>query len=162
MRVWIRFKRFLRYTYLRIIRLRTSAHSIAMGLAVGIFIGFLPIIPFQTIAALALALPLRGNKIAAAAGTWISNWANLVPFYAMLYYVGRFLLPLSGVSFDPEHLSMRELLDQGWQIFTVMTVGGVVLGIPGAIITYVLTLRGVLAYRRRRAMRLLERRVRLQ
>ncbi len=152
--LWARFKRILRFNYLRIIRLKTSAHSIALGVALGVFVGFLPIIPLQSVTVLTLAFIFRGNKIAAFFSTFFSNAANLVPFYAMLYFVGSYFVPFETVKLDYAHLRMTELIQQGWDIFIVMMVGGVVLGIPAAIIMYFLTRKAVLAYRRRRAAKL--------
>ncbi len=155
--MWVGLVRFIRLNYLRIIRLKTSAHSIALGAALGIFIGFMPIIPFQSFAVITLAFIFRANKVAAFLCTWISNAANLIPFYYMLYKVGSLITPFT-VSFDPAHLSLQELIDQGWRLTMVMAAGGVLLGIPSSIAMYFLMLRGVLAYRRRRALRLLAKR----
>ena len=150
-------KRFLRFNYLRIIRLKTSAHSIALGAALGIFVGFLPIIPFQSVVVLTLAIIVRANKIAAFSCTFISNVFNLIPFYTMLYIVGSWMVPLR-VHFDTQHLRLMEMVEQGWQLVIVMSVGGVVLGTPSAIATYFVMRRVVLSYRKRRAMKLLQKR----
>ncbi|MFS8808493.1 DUF2062 domain-containing protein, partial [Synechococcus sp. R6-10] len=80
-------KRWLRYLYLRLLRLQSSPKEIARGLAVGVFAGCFPIFGFQTLAALVLAVPFRGNKLAAAAGTWVSNPFTYVPIYAFNYQV---------------------------------------------------------------------------
>jgi hypothetical protein len=154
-----RLRRILRFNYLKLIRLKTSAHSIALGAALGIFVGFLPIIPFQTPSVLVLAFALRANKVAAMACTWVSNVVNMIPFYTMLYVVGRWVLPLE-VNFSPSHLELMEMLTQGWQLVAVMSVGGIVLGLPSAVIMYFLSRWAVLAYRRRRALRMLRRRTR--
>lgn len=151
---WGKLRRFVRFQYLRLMRQSASAHSLAMGLAVGVFVGFLPIIPFQTVVSLALAFVLRGNPVGAAIGTFVSNPLNVIPFYAMLYWVGGLLWHTS-VAFDPANLDMTRMLELGLDFFLVMCLGGVVLGIPAAFITYVLTFRGVNAYRQRRTIKLL-------
>lgn len=154
MRWWQRLKRSFRFNYLRVIRMKASAHSIAMGMAVGIFVGFMPIIPFQTIVAVALAFVVRANKITAALGTWVSNPVNMIPFYSMLFFVGQLVLPFSDIHFDlrPEHLELKSLLTHGWEVVLIMIVGGLILGVPSALIAYFLTLRAVLAYRKRKAL----------
>lgn len=157
--LWERLKRLLRFNYLRILRLKTSAHSIALGAAFGILVGFLPIIPFQAVTVLTMAVIFRANKIAAFSFTFISNVANMIPFYTMLYMVGSKVLPFAHVKFDPKHLELMEMIKAGWDLVLVMSVGGLVLGIPSSIITYFVMRRLVLLYRRRRAMRLLKRRI---
>lgn len=151
---WGRLRRFVRFQYLRLMRQSASAHSLAMGLAVGVFVGFLPIIPFQTVVSLALAFVLRGNPVGAGIGTFVSNPLNVIPFYAMLYWVGG-LFWHTTVPFDPANLDMTRMLELGLDFFLVMCLGGVVLGIPAALATYVLTFRGVNAYRQRRTIKLL-------
>lgn len=151
---WGKLRRFVRFQYLRLMRQSASSHALAMGLAVGVFVGFLPIIPFQTVVSLALAFVLRGNPVGAAIGTFVSNPLNVIPFYAMLYWVGGLLWHTS-VAFDPTNLGMARMLELGLDFFLVMCLGGVVLGIPAAFITYVLTFRGVNSYRQRRTIKLL-------
>ncbi|WP_235619940.1 DUF2062 domain-containing protein [Megalodesulfovibrio gigas] len=152
-----RSKRFFRHSWLKVLRLKTSAHSIAMGAAIGIFIGFLPIIPFQSVAAITLAFIFRANKFAAWLFTFISNPANMVPFYAMLFFVGKFITPFEGLEFDPHNLALKELAEKGVEFLAVMFAGGVVLGIPAAVVTYLVVLNAVLGYRKRRAARLMRR-----
>jgi len=127
-------------------------------MALGIFVGFLPIVPFQTVVVITLALIFRANKITAGTFTFISNPLNLIPFYYMLFAVGQFVLPFDGIAFNPDHLTMKEMIAAGWDFFMVMTAGGVILGIPSAVVTYFVGRWGVLTYRKRRALRLLRNR----
>lgn len=172
---WRRVKRITRYYYLRIVRLRTSAHSIALGMSLGVLVGCLPIIPFQTVLVLILAFILRANKLAAVICTFFSNVFTLIPFYALLYLIGGFVLHALGLPVDkdsmsfhqlmeyfgtifkPEDLSIGELIKQGWRFFLVMMVGGVILGVPSATGMYFLGRRAVLSYRKHRARRMLRR-----
>ncbi len=141
--------------------MKTSAHSIALGCSLGIFIGFMPIIPFQAITVITLAFVFRANKIAAFTCTFISNVANVVPFYTMLYMVGSLFMPFESVRFDPglmAEFDIRVMLDQSWRLLVVMMLGGVIMGVPSSIAMYFISLKIILTYRRRRAMRLLRRR----
>ncbi|UZP68391.1 DUF2062 domain-containing protein [Desulfovibrio mangrovi] len=153
---WETLKRSLRYNYLRVMRLKASTHAVAMGLAVGVFVGFLPVIPFQTVIALAFAFVFRASKIPAALGTWISNPVNLIPFYTMLYYVGRFFMPVDTPELDFHHLELESMIQQGWGLVVVMFTGGVILGVPGAFVTYVVSFRIVNSYRQKRMIRLIK------
>lgn len=155
MQWWASLKRLLRLQYLRLLRLKASTHNIAMGLAVGVFVGCLPVIPFQTIVAVVMAFIFRGSKVAAALGTWVSNPVNMIPFYTMLYYIGCLVMPVTA-HFDPHHLELEAMLQQGWEIVLVMFTGGILIGIPAAFVTYILTFRSVNAYRQRRMIKLLK------
>lgn len=167
-----RAKRWMRYQYLRIMRMNATPHSIAMGLAVGIFTGFLPIVPLQTTLTILLCLPLRGNPVVGFMGTWISNPFNWVPFYYFLYVVGKAMVPWDVPKMELEQFGallktfdVTEFASFGKDLlecFKVMVMAGVVMGIPASVATYFLAYRGVLRYRRRRALRLLKRRTRLK
>jgi hypothetical protein len=157
-RLWERFKRSARYWFLRVVRLRATPHNIALGVALGIFIGCMPIIPFQSVAVITLAFIFRANKLAAWLATFISNPLDMIPFYYMLFLVGNTVLPFQGMQFDPSNLSMEGLLNTGVDAFLVMVTGGLILGIPGSIGSYFATLWIVKRYRARRALRLLRKR----
>ena len=151
-------QRFTRYWYLRLIRIQATPHTIAVGLAVGIFAGLLPILPFQTFVAVALAFVVRGSKVAAALGTWITNPLNWIPFYMMCYYIGKAVVPFEIPAFDPTQLEMTQMMDMGWKFFVVMIVGGLVVAVPGTIISYVAAYKGVALYRKRKAARMAQKR----
>ena len=149
-----------RYTYLRIVRIKAPADSIALGLALGVFAGALPLLSLQMAIAVSLALIMRASIIAAALGTWWSNpfnWALIFPVFYMLgrVFVPMDITPLSITEFI--HLPFLELLERGWRWLLITTLGGVIAGIPLSLATYFLTLRAVRVYHNRRARRKLER-----
>jgi uncharacterized protein (TIGR03546 family) len=154
-------RRFFRFHYLRILRLKASPHEIAMGMALGIFIGFMPIIPAQTVTVLILALIFRASKLAAAVATWISNPFNMPLFYSMLYFVGRKVFPFLNAPFpEGQEFSITVLFETGWNLFVIMLMGGFVLGIPSSIVTYFVSRKIVAAYQRRKALRMRKKRTR--
>ncbi|MGE4554120.1 MAG: DUF2062 domain-containing protein [Desulfovibrionaceae bacterium] len=155
---WRRQARCSRYWYLRVVRQHASAHNIARGLALGVFIGALPIIPFQSVVVIALAFLLRTNKFAAWLATCYSNVFTLVPFYYFLYRVGELVVPVQGLVFDPQHLTMRDLITAGWDLFGVMMLGGVVFGVPATVLTYFVSLKAVQRYRQMKSERRARRR----
>ena len=157
-RWWIGSKRWTRYWFLRLMRQKSSPRNLAAACALGMFIGAMPIIPFQSVVVIALAFVMRVNKLAAWLATCYSNAATMVPFYYFLFLVGKTVMPFKDVAFDPNNLEMTQLIDAGWRVFAVMFAGGFVFGIPATIITYFLTLFVVRRYRCRRAVRALRRR----
>lgn len=148
-----RLKRFFRYWYLKIIRLRENPHSIALGLSLGVFVGCLPIIPFQTLTALGFAFFFRCSKIAAALGTWITNPLYAPFVYYGLYLVGRRIIPVGKKEFDPEDLTLPTLINIGWDFFWLMFFGGLIVGVILAFITYFLAVRIIRIYHNNRANR---------
>ncbi|MBG0789245.1 MAG: DUF2062 domain-containing protein [Desulfovibrionaceae bacterium] len=139
-------------------RQKSSPKNLAAACALGMFIGSMPIMPFQSVVVIALAFVMRVNKLAAWLATCYSNAATMVPFYYFLFLVGKTVMPFGDVAFDPKHLEMTQLIDAGWQVFAVMFAGGFVFGVPATILTYFLTLFVVRRYRRRRAVRMLRNR----
>ncbi len=139
-------------------RQNSSPQNLAAAMALGMFIGALPIIPFQSIVVLALAFVFRVNKLAAWLATCYSNAATMVPFYYFLYIVGSAFTPFH-VAFDPNQLEMKQLLSAGWQVFAVMFSGSLIFGIPATIITYFGSLYLIRLYRRRRALRQMRKRI---
>jgi len=154
---WLGTKRWTKYWYLRLMRQKTTPKNLAAACALGMFIGALPIIPFQSIVVIALAFVFRVNKLAAWLATCYSNAATMVPFYYFLYVIGSAVTPIN-VAFDPNSLAMKEMINAGWDVFLVMLVGGLVFGIPATIVTYFVSLYSIRRYRERRAIRLLRKR----
>lgn len=161
-RIWTKIARLSRYSYLRVVRIKAPAESIALGLALGVFAGALPFLSLQMAIAVVLALLLRGNIIAAALGTWWSNpfsWAIIFP---LLYMLGKVFVPVD-VDVAPLNiheflnLPLLELLQRSWKWLLITTLGGFIVGIPMAVGTYFIALRAVLIYHDRRAKRRLER-----
>lgn len=128
-------QRLFRYIYIRFIRLRGHPKAIARGLAAGVFAGSYPLFGLQTIIGVAIAAAIRGNKLVAAAGTWISNPLTYVPIYAFNYQIGRLLLrqPTETVL---TNRSPQEWMSLGFDITVTLLVGSTVVGIVLAIISY--------------------------
>lgn len=155
---WTGTKRLTRYWYLRVMRQNSSPKELATALALGMFIGALPIIPLQSIIVLALAFVFKLNKFAAWMATNYSNAITMAPFYFFLFHLGKVVVPYEGTPLDLNRLEMVQIIESGWDLYVVMFAGGLLFGIPATILTYFLSLYGVRAYRKRRAIRLLRKR----
>ncbi|BBO90920.1 hypothetical protein DSCOOX_41000 [Desulfosarcina ovata subsp. ovata] len=132
----------------RIRQLEGNPHYIAMGLGLGIFVSITPIIPLQTLVAIALAYLFRGSKSAAALGTWLSNPLTIPLVYYANYKLGCLLLgyqtTLDSISFD----SFSQLMALGIDVTWAMLVGGVVIGAVLGILAYFITFRIFVTIRR--------------
>jgi uncharacterized protein (DUF2062 family) len=119
-------------------KLQGEPRYIAMGMAIGVFIGITPTIPFHTIIAIALAFILKGSKPAAAIGVWIANPVTIPFFYIGSFKVGKLLLNRP-IPFDIRFESITELLSLGFDVTIAMVIGGALLGIVPGIISYIVT-----------------------
>ncbi|HBB33280.1 MAG TPA: DUF2062 domain-containing protein [Cyanobacteria bacterium UBA8803] len=149
-----RFRRWLQYLYWRLVRLKGRPESLARGLACGVFGGLLPLFGLQIVISVLLAVLLRGNKIIAAAGTWISNPLTSVPIYAFNFRVGQWLLDQDTLT-DMNFQSWENIKALGGEIILALVVGCLAVGLVGAISSYFL---GLWLIRRARASYRLQRR----
>ena len=138
-------RRRLQYCYWRLVRLQGKPEAISRGLACGVFAGLFPLFGFQTIMGVFLAFIFRGNKILAAAGTWISNPLTYVPIYAFNFHIGKWLLNKHD---DFTHVSLQswqQVKELGSEIILTLFVGCFVVGLVCSILSYAL---GVWSIRR--------------
>jgi uncharacterized protein len=148
-------KRFCRYHWLKLLRLQEDPRRIAGGMALGIFIGITPTIPFHFVTSVTLATLLRISPVTVVIGIQIGNPLTIIPIYIASYKVGQFLLHKGTPLVFPETYSFEAWLEVLWQGGLALQVGGVILALPPAIASYFLTLWVVKRYRRRKAERTL-------
>jgi hypothetical protein len=161
----LKLERRAKYYLLRFVRLRGEPDELALGIAFGIFIGMLPIIPFHTASAVALALVFRGSKITAAIGVWVSNPLNWYVLYYLNYRIGAFILGLSrdnrGFSSVMESIKQGEegmsfilsIAHASSEIIAAFIIGGVVMGVLAAAPSYFMFLKIFSVLREWRRMR---------
>lgn len=134
-------KRYCLLFYLRLLRLRGKPKILSRGLAAGVFAGFFPLFGLQIIFGVFLATLLHGSKVAAVAGTWISNPLTYLPIYLMNYKVGKLLLGVETKAIDKLDLqSFSKFLELGSTVGITLLFGCFVVGSIGAFITYFATL----------------------
>lgn len=144
-RRWGFFRQFKLHV-IQLARLQSEPDAIGRGMALGLFIGFTPTLGVQALLAVLFAFLLRQNKIAAFVGVWITNPLTAPLIYGLEYKIGRLLLGLPHLSYDPfsDGLSLSLLAQVGGQLL----LGSVVLGLPVAIIGYSVTVRLIPSLRR--------------
>lgn len=141
-----------RYYYLRFIRLKGNPHSLAVGSAIGVFIGITPTIPFHTIVIFVLSIFTRTSFIAGLISSWVvSNPLTYIPQYFLSLKIGNLVTPyelswdqvrsvletlLSDVSFG---MRMKALVTVSYEAIIVMMIGGIILALPFAVISYYLS-----------------------
>jgi len=130
-----------------IIKYNDSPNEIALGLAIGIFAGILPLLGFQTLLMIFLLWIIKkSNKIAAFLSNWIMNQFTLIPILYMDYKIGLLIItPDEKIDFKSVqelilNMNMVQLFNIGKDIFYPMLIGGIICGGILAIITYFLTI----------------------
>jgi hypothetical protein len=136
----------LKRAYERFLKIRGSPREIALGFALGLFIGMTPTIGFQMPIAVFFAALFKWSKISAAVAVWITNPLTAPFIYSFSYFVGAKML---GFKIAPKLLTgldLPTLKEAGVKILLATTVGGVVVGIPLALLGYYLALSAVQGY----------------
>ena len=142
--------RWLRRFYRRVMGMKGTPEYLARGLAVGVFAGCFPFFGLQMLIGVSLAVLFRGNKLLAAAGTWVSNPLTYVPIYLFNYKIGRRLLGSQQPLFDDwgSLHSMDDILAVGAEFAICLLFGCFVVGTIAAILTYFIGLRTIRNWRR--------------
>lgn len=150
-----------------------TPHAIARGVGIAMLVAFLPLVGFQTAIAIGLAALARANKAVCIPIVWITNPVTVVPIYGGCLALGRMLLASPITETDADALariqqhgeSVRPFEWQFWRdIFHYLAglgvelwVGCFIVGLFFAVVSYVVTVRGVVLYRERRRVKLLRR-----
>jgi uncharacterized protein len=144
-------KQYLTKFYQKFLSLKGEPKNIAMGFAMGVFVGVTPTIPFHTGLLVALGLASRQNITSAYIGAWaISNPVTAPLFYVIEYQIGKHLLGLGGTSLTmPDH-SVASILDFGWDVTFPLLTGGLILAPFFAIPAYFIAHRIILTIRRKK------------
>jgi uncharacterized protein len=144
-------KRTLRYHWLKFLRLQDDPRKLAWGMALGVFVGVTPTVPFHLVSVLALAPLLRVSPITAVLGIQLCNPLTIAFLYLAAFKVGVFLLHGGAPLRLPETFTIANCLDLIWRGGLALQLGGVIIAIPPAIAAYFLTLWLVRRYRRLKA-----------
>lgn len=129
----------LKKTYKRFLKIRGNPHEIAIGLALGLFVGMTPTMGLHTAIAIFFAALLKWNKISAAIGVWITNPLTAPLIYPINYLVGIKLAGFSKSNGSIKNLdwpAFYQLILKTPEIFWSLIIGGVVLGLPLAVAGY--------------------------
>ena len=132
-------RRLFRYLQVRFLRMRSSPEAIARGIAAGVFAGSFPLMGLQMIIGVAIASIVRGNRVMAAASTWISNPLTYVPLFWLNFQVGRWLLrfpPTTELSIDSSSWHWNTFMSMGVQVFFSLMVGSFVVGLAVSVLGY--------------------------
>ena len=121
-----------------------STHEKALGAALGISVGLLPVSPLQLVLLAGIMPFMKCYRAIAFVTVWIANPITYVFIYAGEFAIGSFFVKSArNLDIDFTHLTLATLkrlaVDNGPGIIFAILIGGVILSVTSGIITYMIT-----------------------
>jgi uncharacterized protein len=150
----------------RILQIDDSPESIALGVALGIFIAMTPTVGIQMILVVIVHTIVKANRMSGIAMCYISNPFTMLPIYWFDYQVGRFFLgqatikretfdkifQLEGPNILVQLQSFVENLARfSWDVAGPLCLGGLIVGAFCGLPAYPITLRLIRRHRANKA-----------
>jgi uncharacterized protein len=127
----------LRAMYEKFISLKGEPKNIALGFAIGLFIGFCPIFGVHTFLLIGIVGLFRVHFSAAFVASWIAGNPFSLPFViAGEYYIGSSLLGVPNRPLPTDGWTLESVMSFGWELTAMMVVGGILLALPFALVSY--------------------------
>ena len=139
----------LKKLYERFIKIRGEPRNIALGFALGLFVGMSPTMGLQIAIAVFFAALLKWNKISAAIGVWITNPVTAPFVYGTTYITGAKLLGIKRTYSLNSELNLNavsKILQKAPEFFWALIVGGIIVGLPLAVVGYYISFSAVTRY----------------
>ena len=142
-------KRIISYYKLRLARLPDSNYAISSGFACGAMVSFTPLLGLHFVLAVIFAYLIRGNFIAALIGTVVGNPITFPFIWGLIYKIGTYLTNIKLQKITHE-INFDMIVNQTYDIFFPMLVGGIIIGPLVWIITYYVIYSFVASFKKRR------------
>ena len=142
-------KRIISYYKLRLARLPDSNYAISSGFACGAMVSFTPLLGLHFVLAVIFAYLIRGNFIAALIGTVVGNPITFPLIWGLIYKIGTFLTNIKLHKITHE-INFDMIVNQTYEIFFPMLVGGIIIAPLVWIITYYVIYSFVASFKKRR------------
>ena len=136
-------KRFLRYIYLKLLRIQDTPEKIALSFSVGVFIGIFPTFGLGGIIMILICYLFKLNYIAGILGTFIMNYFTSPFFWALSYMLGDFI--------TTGEIKWRGFERAGAKIFILRyLLGNLIISILCSILSYFVVKNIIITYRKRK------------
>ncbi len=144
--------RTFRYIYLRLVRVGGDPVHVALGFALGVFLGVFPTFGLGIPVALLLASLFRWNRVSAVLGSLVMNPLTTPFFWTLSGTVGAaiFRMDAKKVLLSVQNGERLRGLTVGAGIYLA---GNTIVALVAAVLSYFLALRAVVLYRRKRRER---------
>jgi uncharacterized protein (DUF2062 family) len=147
----------LRNAFRNLLNLDDPPERTALAFAVGVFIGFSPILGLHTVMAAIVSVIWKFNKLAIFTGIYLNNPWTLAPIVASSWAVGRLFIgapPIELPQFTVDIIMTVEFwqaIANQWRQLAPFAVGATVLSVVFSCVSYPLMLYVLRAYRRKYA-----------
>ena len=144
--------------YIKIVREKATPEFVARGWAIGMFYGCLIPFGFQLICSIPTAIFLKGSRIGATVGTFITNHFSIFIIYPAQCYVGNKIMG-GNLTFAATKQVLKDLLEKqnydallalGWELVLAFFIGGFLLTAVMTPLTYIFVKRLVITFRNRK------------
>tara|TARA_B100000524_G_scaffold333445_1_gene221304 strand:- start:1640 stop:2071 length:432 start_codon:yes stop_codon:yes gene_type:complete len=134
---------------LRLARLPASPYAISSGFACGSMVSFTPLLGLHFILAVIFAYIMRGNVIAALIGTVVGNPLTFPLIWGVIYKIGTYVTTIKHVKLNQD-INFDMIINQTYEIFFPMFVGGIIIAPMVWIITYFIIYSFVSSFKNRK------------
>lgn len=141
--------RIISYYKLRLTRLPDSNYAISSGFACGAMVSFSPLLGFHFVLAVVFAYLIRGNFIAALIGTVVGNPITFPFIWGLIYKIGTYVTNIKLEKITHE-INFDMIVNQTYEIFFPMLIGGVIIAPFVWIITYYIIYSFIASFKKRR------------
>jgi uncharacterized protein (DUF2062 family) len=131
----------------------------ALAFAVGVLIGFSPILGLHTILAAIISMIWKFNKLAIFTGSYLNNPWTIAPIVAASWAIGRWFIGAPPIDLPQFTLSgmittdFWQAIAAQWRQLLPFAVGATILSIVASAVSYPLMLYVLRAYRRKYRLR---------
>jgi len=149
--------------FLKFSKLQGSAAALALGSAVGVFIGIAPLMPIKSLLIVLITVVAGGSTVAALlVCTLICNPLTYLPLYSLAWLAGNLLLPgradWATMQVAVDRIRQAGLMESlaligevGFDAGLVLLAGGLLLALPLSLASYPLALRFFVRLEQRRS-----------
>ena len=126
-----------------------SPYAISSGFACGSMVSFTPLLGLHFILAVIFAYIMRGNVIAALIGTVVGNPLTFPLIWGVIYKIGTYVTTIKHVKLNQD-INFDMIINQTYEIFFPMLVGGIIIAPMVWIITYFIIYSFVSSFKNRK------------
>ena len=150
-------KQLFNYYYKKAIREKGSPHYIALGWALGVCIGFAVPFGLQLMISIPLSFLLKCSKLGATVGTLVTNHFSIILIYPFQTWLGNRLLR-GHLTLGEMEMILKEVFEKkdyqtlfglGMEISVSFLLGGVILAVIFAPVTYYAIRALIVRYRKK-------------